>query len=159
MKVFIDTDIFVRNLRYRDDKNTTDNDHFLDLVKEKRIIGFTSIHNLLELCGILSFNLSPESLLHLYGGIKKRFQLKQILFATYSDENLIINTNTVFTQLLKKMSFGDALVAGCVEYHGDILEGFVSWNVKYYEGKLNIDVYTPADLLKSLRTEVVKRKT
>ena len=154
MKVFIDTDIFVRNLRYRDDKNIIDNDRFLDLVKEKRIIGFTSIYNLLELCGILSFNLSSESLLHLYGGFKKRFQLKQILFGTYSDENLIININTVFTQLLKKMSFGDALIAGCVEYHGDILEGFVSWNVKHYEGKLNIDVYTPAELLKSLRTEV-----
>ena len=27
------------------------------------------------------------------------------------------------------MSFGDALIAGCVEYHGGILEGFVSWNV------------------------------
>ncbi len=52
------------------------------------------------------------------------------------------------------MSFGDALIAGCVGYHGDLLEGFVSWNVKHYEGKLNIDVYTPVELLKSLRTEV-----
>jgi hypothetical protein len=154
MKVFIDTDIFVRNLRYRDDKNIIENDRFLDLVKEKEIIGFTSIYNLLELCGILSFNLSPESLLHLYGGFKKRFRLKQILFGTYSDENLIININTVFAQLLKKMSFGDALIAGCVEYHGDLIEGFVSWNVKHYEGKLNVDVYTPTALLKSLHTEV-----
>ena len=154
MKVFIDTDIFVRNLRYRDDKNIIDNDCFLDPVKEKKIIGFTSIYNLLELCGILSFNLSSESHLHLYGGFKKRFQLKQILFGAYSDENLIININTVFTQLLKKMYYGDALIVCCVEYHGDILEGFVSWNVKHYEGKLNIDGYTPAELLKSLRTEM-----
>jgi len=28
MKVFIDTDIFVRNLRYRDDKNIIDNYRF-----------------------------------------------------------------------------------------------------------------------------------
>ena len=154
MKVFIDTDIFVRNLRYRDDKNIIENDRFLDLVKEKKIFGFTSIYNLLEVCGILSFNLSSESLLHLYGGFKKRFQLKQILFGTYSDENLIINTNTVFAQLRKKMSFGDALIDGCVEYHGDLLEGFVSWNVKHYEGKLNIDVYSPADLLKNLDAKV-----
>lgn len=154
MKVFIDTDIFVRNLRYRDDKNIIENNRFLDLVKEKGIIGFTSIYNLLELCGILSFNLSPESLLHLYGGFKKRFRLKQILFGTYSNENLIININKVFAQLLKKMSFGDALIAGCVEYHGDLIEAFVSWNVKLYEGKLNVDVYTPTALLKNLHTEV-----
>lgn len=148
--MFIDTDIFVRNLRYRDDKNIIENDRFLDLVKEKEIIGFTSIYNLLELCGILSFNLSPESLLHLYGGFKKRFRLKQILFGRYYDENLIIDINKVFAQIFKKMSFGDALIAGCVEYHKDLIEGFVSWNVKHYEGKLNVDVYTPEALLKRL---------
>ena len=154
MKVFIDTDIFVRNLRYRDDKNIIENDRFLDLVKEKELIGFTSIYNLLELCGILSFNLSAESLLHLYGGFKKRFQLRQILFGTFSDENLIININTVFAQIRKKMSFGDALIAACVEYHGDLIEGFVSWNVKHYEGKLNVDVCTPTALLQSFQPEV-----
>ena len=154
MKVFIDTDIFVRNLRYRDDKNIIENDRFLDLVKEKGITGFTSIYNLLELCGILSFNLSSESLLRLYGGFKKRFQLRQILFGTFSDENLIININKVFSQLLKKMSFGDALIAACVEYHGDLIEGFVSWNVKHYKGKLDVDVFTPIALLKSLQPKV-----
>jgi hypothetical protein len=148
MKVFIDTDIFVRNLRYRDDKNIIENDRFLELVKEKKIIGFTSIYNLLELCGIMSFNLSPESLLHLYGGFKKSFRLKQILFGKSSDENLIIDINIIFGQLFKKMSFGDALIAACVDYHRDLIEGFVSWNAKHYEGKLNIDVYTPDILLK-----------
>jgi hypothetical protein len=146
--VFIDTDIFVRNLRYRDDKNIIENDRFLELVKEKKIIGFTSIYNLLELCGIMSFNLSPESLLHLYGGFKKSFRLKQILFGKSSDENLIIDINIIFGQLFKKMSFGDALIAACVDYHRDLIEGFVSWNAKHYEGKLNIDVYTPDILLK-----------
>jgi predicted nucleic acid-binding protein len=155
MKVFIDTDIFVRNLRYRDDKNIIENDRFLDLVKEKNLIGFTSIYNLLELCGILSFNLSPESLLHLYGGFKKRYQLRQILFGTFSDENLIININTVFGQILKKMSFGDALIAACAEYHGGLIEGFVSWNVKHYKGKLDVDVFTPTALLNSFHPEVV----
>lgn len=154
MKVFIDTDIFVRNLRYRDDKNIIENDRFLDLVKEKKLIGFTSIYNLLELCGILSFNLNPESLLHLYGGFKKRFQLRQIFFGTYSDENLIININTVFAHLLKKMSFGDALIAGCVEYHRDLIEGFVSWNMKHFENKLNINVYTPSTLFKNLPNDL-----
>jgi hypothetical protein len=154
MKVFIDTDIFVRNLRYRDDKNIIENDRFLDLVQEKELIGFTSIYNLLELCGILSFNLSAESLLNLYGGFKKRFQLRQILFGTYYDENLIININIVFAQLLKKMSFGDALVAACVEYHGDLIDGFVSWNVKHYEDKLDVDVFTPTALLKNFKPEI-----
>ena len=147
MKLFIDTDVFVRNLRYRNDKHTIENDRFLDLVQKKEIVGFTSIYNLLELCGILSFNLSAESLLHLYGGFQKRFQLRQILFGTFSDENLILNINTLFAQILKKMSFGDALIAACVEYHEDLIEGFVSWDVKHYTNKLNLDVFTPSTVL------------
>ena len=52
------------------------------------------------------------------------------------------------------MSFGDALIAACVEYHGDLIEGFVSWNVKHYQGKLDVDVFTPTALLKSFQPEV-----
>ena len=150
MKLFIDTDIFVRDLRYRDDKNIKDNDHFLNLVKLKKVIGLTSIFNLLELCGILSFNLSPESLFHLYWGFKKKYQLKQILFGKTFDENLSIDINIIFGYLIKKMSFGDALVAACIEYHKDQIEGFVSWNVKHFEDKLNINLYTPHTLIKEL---------
>jgi len=154
MKLFIDTDIFVRDLRYRNDKNIKENDLFLNLVKTKKVIGFTSIYNLLELCGVLSFNLSSESLLHLYLGFKKRYQLKQILFGKSSDENLIINVKRIFEQLAKKMSFGDALIATCVEYHQDLIEGFVSWNAIHFESRLNVDVYTPLTLLKKFTTEL-----
>jgi len=154
MKLFIDTDIFVRDLRYRDDKNIKENDLFLNSVKAKKIIGFTSIYNLLELCGILSFNLNSESLLHLYWGFKKRYRLKQILFGKSSDENPIIDINIVFGQLLKKMSFGDALIAACVEYHSDLIEGFASWNMKHFENRLNMDVYTPLTLLRKLDADL-----
>lgn len=150
MKLFIDTDIFVRDLRYRNDKNIKENDLFLDLVKTKRIFGVTSIYNLLELCGILSFNLSPESLLHLYWGFKKKYQLKQILFGKSSNENLVIDINIIFEQLVKKMSFGDALIAACVKYHEDLIEGFVSWNAIHFENRFNVDVYTPLTLLEKL---------
>jgi hypothetical protein len=137
-------------LRYRDDKNIKDNDHFLNLIKLKKVIGLTSIFNLLELCGILSFNLSPESLFHLYWGFKNKYQLKQILFGKTFDENLAIDINIIFGYLIKKMSFGDAVVAACIEYHKDQIEGFVSWNVKHFEDKLNINLYTPHTLIKKL---------
>ena len=153
MKLFIDTDIFVRDLRYRDDKNIKENDRFINLVKTKKVVGLTSIYNLLELCGVLSFNLSSESLIHLYWGFKNKYQLKQILFGKAFDENLTIDINKIFGYLIKKMSFGDALVAACIEYHKDQIEGFVSWNVKHFENRLNLDLYTPQSLLKKLNTD------
>jgi len=85
VKVFIDSDIFVRHLRYPQDKKSQANQQFISLVKEKRIEGFTSIYNLLEICGILSFNLSKEALYALYAGLRDEYQLK-ILFPRYSGE-------------------------------------------------------------------------
>jgi len=154
MKLFIDTDIFVRDLRYRDDKNIKENDFFINLVKMRKVVGFTSIYNLLELCGILSFNLSSESLFHLYWGFKKKYQLKQILFGKAFDEDITININKIFGYLIKKMSFGDALIAACIEYHEDQIEGFVSWNVKHFENRLKIDMYTPLTLIKQLNADL-----
>ena len=154
MKLFIDTDIFVRDLRYRSDRKIKENDRFLNSLKTKKIIGYTSIYNLLELCGILSFNLNPESLLHLYGGFKEKYQLKQILFGKSSDDNLMVDINIIFKKLLEKMSFGDALIAACIEYHEDKIEGFVSWNVKHFKNRLNIDMYTPLTLLKELDADL-----
>ena len=90
--------------------------------------------------------------MHLYWGFKKRYRLKQILFGNSSEENLIIDINTILEHLVKKMSFGDALIAACVEYHEDLIEGFVSWNAIHFENKLNADVYTPTTLLKKLDT-------
>jgi predicted nucleic acid-binding protein len=154
MKVFIDTDIFVRHLRYRNDVHTKKNDRFLNLLKNKKITGFTSIYNLLEVCGILSFNLSSESLLHLYSGFKERYQIKQILFGKSFDNNLVVEINSIFTQFSKKMSLGDALVTACVEYYRDLVDGFVTWNDKHFIGKLTIDVYTPANLLDYLKSNM-----
>lgn len=57
--VLVDTNIFVIDLRYKRDKNYETNRAFLDYMGEKRN-GFTTIVNLLELCGILSFNLNEK---------------------------------------------------------------------------------------------------
>ena len=154
MKLFIDTDIFVRDLRYKNDENIEVNGLVLDLVRTKKVTGFTSIYNLLELCGILSFNLSPDSLLHLYYGFEKKYQLKQILFGRSSDEDLIVNVNSIFEQLSKKMSFGDGLIAACVDYHRDLIEAFVSWNAIHFENKLSVDVYAPPALLNKLSPDL-----
>ena len=55
----IDTNVFVIDRRYRRDRNYAVNRRFLDGVKRDRN-GFTTTINLLELCGILSFNLEDQ---------------------------------------------------------------------------------------------------
>ena len=54
-RVFIDTDIFVRDLRYPNDPLLEINQRFLEKVMSGKIAATTSIFNVLEVCGILSF--------------------------------------------------------------------------------------------------------
>ncbi len=57
--VLIDTNIFVIDLRYKRDVYYKTKRRFLDYMAKKRT-GFTTIVNLLELWGILSFNLNEK---------------------------------------------------------------------------------------------------
>ena len=63
----IDTNVFVIDRRYRRDRNYAANRRFLDAVKRERS-GFTTMINLLELCGILSFNLNDHQLQTVWEG-------------------------------------------------------------------------------------------
>jgi hypothetical protein len=56
----IDTPVFVIDLRYRRDKNFAANRSFFDRIAQDQG-GATTIFNLLEVCGILSFNLTKNS--------------------------------------------------------------------------------------------------
>ena len=89
--------------------------------------------------------------MHLYWGFKKRYELKRILFGNAADGSLMVHINTVFGYIAKKMCYADAMIAACVEYHADQIEGFVSWNAVHFEGRLPVDVYTPSTWLKDLR--------
>ncbi len=70
--VLVDTNIFVIDLRYKRDTNYEINRAFLDHIGEKRN-GFTTIVNLLELCGILSFNLNEKQLIELWFYFRDRY--------------------------------------------------------------------------------------
>ncbi len=72
--VLVDTNIFVIDLRYKRDTKYEINRAFLDHIAEKRN-GFTSIVNLLELCGILSFNLNEKQLTELWFYFQDRYRV------------------------------------------------------------------------------------
>ena len=62
--IFIDTNVFIIDLRYRHDLNFKTNRNFLDFIA-RHDKGVTSLINLLEICGLLSFNLNQQQILEL----------------------------------------------------------------------------------------------
>ena len=57
----------------------------------------------------------------------------------------------VYNYLEKGMSYGDALIAWTVDENEDIVDSFVTWNKRDFEGRLSVPVYTPEELLKEMK--------
>jgi len=55
------SDIFVRDLRFLRDRDYGANRRFLEALRTAKN-GVTTLYNLLEVCGILSFNLNSQQL-------------------------------------------------------------------------------------------------
>ena len=72
--IFVDTNVFVIDLRYQSDPYYRTNKRFLQKM-EKEKNGLTGLINLLELCGILSFNLSPQQVEELFLYFSHRYKL------------------------------------------------------------------------------------
>ncbi|MBF0492215.1 MAG: hypothetical protein HQM15_05490 [Deltaproteobacteria bacterium] len=145
-RIFLDTDLFVRYLRYPKDAHRADNNALLDKIKNSEIQGVTSVFNVLETCGVLSYNLSQEDLISLFEGFQGYFNL-QILFPSSRQDHLNYLLPDVFEQIKKKQSFGDAQVSMIVEQYHHQLSCFITWNAKHFEGKLSIPVKTPKQYL------------
>jgi len=53
--------------------------------------------------------------------------------------------DNVFEKITMKMSFSDALILSVTEEHS--CSKFVTWNVKHFEGRTDIPVNTPQEIL------------
>ena len=64
----------------------------------------------MEICGILSFNLSPESLEELFMGFATRYNVA-ILFPPDEQEKVCFDLVKIIETMKQKFSLGDALIA------------------------------------------------
>lgn len=145
--VFIDSDIFVRSLRYPRDQKNEINEKFLSQVQKTKIKGVTSYFNVLEVCGVLSFNYSTDDLMGLYSDFINHFRVK-VLYPSDADGVFQYDLVRIFEAIRKKQALCDAQISYVVERFSDLISVFVSWNARHFEGKLSVPVMTPEDFLK-----------
>lgn len=145
--VFLDSDIFVLDLRYPRDQRFHTNRRLLNALRAGQLSALTSIYNILEVCGILSFNLAAEELVDLYTGLADRYSVR-VIFPPGSEGFICFSLDQIFSQIQKKMSFGDALVGDIVESEErSSIGAFLSWNAKHFAGKLAVEALTPKRFL------------
>ncbi len=144
--MFIDTPIFAIDLLYPWDVNYQVNRRFIELQIRPR---YTSIINVLETCGLASFNLTGRELDKLFYGFSHKYDV-QILWPTGIEDmsptqairSIIAQ---IYSHITQKMSFADALILSIAESHG--LSTFITWNKRHFEGKTAMQVFTPAEYL------------
>ncbi len=142
----IDTPIFIIDLRYRRDMHFTINRAFLDHVAQTGN-GATTTFTLLEVCGILSFNLNDTQLRELFAYFPQRYSIDVLPHATLQSPLPAVQTGDLFDIMLRKASFGDALIIAAIERYLPRATRFVSWNAPHFAGRLALPVLTPEEFL------------
>lgn len=150
--IVIDTDVFVRDLRYVRDRNYPVNKRFLELIHNSKS-GVTTIFTLLETCGILSFNLNSRQLRELFFYFPKKYGIEILPTHTLDGSMPQINTMAVYAFIDSRMSFGDALISAALETFVPSAEIFVSWNARHFAG-LKIKAMTPGEYMTLVRKRV-----
>jgi hypothetical protein len=153
--IFVDSNLFVIDLRYPDDAHFRVNRRALDRLG-REASGMTSLLNVLEICGILSFNLSAPALHALYVHFARRYRVTLVPGGGYETRLPAPAAAEVLERMETRMALKDAEIALLVREHAASLSAFLSWNAKHFVGKLAVPALTPREWL-SRRTAPRKR--
>jgi predicted nucleic acid-binding protein len=144
--ILIDTNIFVIDLRYKRDTNYKVNREFLSAVA-KSGNGFTTIVNLLELCGILSFNLNKSQLLDLWTYFPERYKITVLPEPNIQSSFPGLKISRLFDIVCKKSSLGDAMMMAVAEKHLPFVEAMVTWDSEHFKDRYGGNVLTPDEYM------------
>lgn len=144
--VLIDTNVFVIDLRYHRDPNYAQNHLFLEGI-ELSDRGFTTLVNLFELCGILSFNLNREQLNDLWVHFSRKYGISVLPAPDFETQCPVVEQKRVFELVASRTSFGDALMVATAERYLPFVPTLVTWDKEHLQGIFKGGVFTPQEYL------------
>lgn len=147
--IFVDSDVFLIDLRYRRDEKFDQNRAFLDTL-ESSGVGATTLPNLLELCGILSFNLNRQQLWEFFHYFPDRFGVHIVPESTLDRRLPPFAVRTLLNIIARQSAFGDALILAVLEQHQRDVDLIVSWNARHFEGRIDVEALPPSDAIHRL---------
>ena len=144
--IVVDTNIFIIDLRYQRDKNYKANKEFLSYLA-KTDEGATTIINLLEICGILSFNLNNQQLTEFFAYFSDRYKVRVYPTNDFDAPLPFLTIGQVFTQIAEKNSLGVALLLTTIKQYIPGTTVMITWDKQHLEGKTDYAVLTPREFL------------
>ena len=142
----VDTNVFVIDLRYPRDRNFGVNRRFLDAIKRERS-GVTTTINLLELCGILSFNLNRRQLSTLWEQFPDRYGVDVLPAPDLGAPVPRMGVGELFALLQRRMSLGDAQFLSTARKHVAFVTTLVTWDRDHFLDRFAGRIATPEEIL------------
>jgi len=139
--ICIDSDVFLIDLRYPTDPRAPVTRQFLEEVRRSGL-GATTVFNLLELTGTLSFNLSPLQVVEFYIHFPTRYRVRVLPHPDPARLLPGLRIADLLRVMQGKASFGDALIAALINRTRGV-RAFVTWNEDHFRGRLAAPVFTP----------------
>ena len=141
--ICIDSDVFLIDLRYPADHRAPATRAFLKAAAGSGDAA-TTVFNVLEVTGVLSFNLSDQQVVDFYAHFPRRYNVQVLPYHEPAQRLPALSLRQVLETMQRKMAFGDALIATLVNRLHSALEGFVTWNDIHFRGRLAVPIFTPA---------------
>ncbi|MHA1710331.1 MAG: hypothetical protein ACTSXJ_10980 [Candidatus Baldrarchaeia archaeon] len=144
--ICFDTDVLAIHHIFKWDKRFEINEKAFNHVR-KTGLACTTIHNVLELCGLFALACQPYDVDQLFTTYLRSKDIK-ILFPPDVPRDWGEFASVVLNRIKSRMPYGGALIAEVVEQHP--VQVFLTWNVKHFRGKIRAKVLTPEEYLKKL---------
>jgi hypothetical protein len=150
--IFVDTDVLWLAFAFHEDGRQAINNTFLKQVQTAQRA--TTIYNVLELLGKLSFNLAPGRLDEWQSWLVDAYQLL-VIWPVNPDLSIAASTfrEEIFERPYNKMRsfrmpFMDSLILNLAERTPNATH-LVTWNARHFQGKSTLQILTPEDYLRA----------
>jgi hypothetical protein len=138
--------VTAKQLKHKTDTNYKVNREFLSAAAQS-CNGFTTIVNLLELCGILSVNLNQNQMLDLWTHFQDRYKITVLPEPNIQSAFTGFEIHRLFDIVCKKSLLGDALMMAVAEKHLPFVETMVTWDREHFQNKYAGNVLMPDEYM------------
>lgn len=145
--ILLDADVLLIDLRYPNDARFGTNRQVLARLRNQGVATGITAQALLEVVGVLSFNVAASRIGPLPDLIQVQYGLAVIPDPQSHPDFAGCTFREIVSKMSGRMALGDAVQAVQIERHGPAADCLLSWNAKHFTGKLAVPVQTPADWL------------
>jgi hypothetical protein len=145
--ILLDADILLLDIRYPRDVRFSTNERLLKTLQERGLERGITLYALLEVIGVLSFNLPIEQIHKLYSLLPERYGLHVMPALNLSQDAPTFPLTAILAQLEQKMALGDAFQALYIQRCAPQAMCLLSWNARHFQQKLSVPALTPEEWL------------